>query len=104
MNTPIAPIDFNGVHKGSAEQYHLLLSRLGELDCVVLRLSNVYGPRMALHLAQQGVMNVYLATVLEGKPIRIYGDGMQLRDPLFVEDAVDAFLRAALPPFDESRA
>lgn len=100
---PIAPIDFNGVHKGAAEQYHLLLSRLGELDCVVLRLSNVYGPRMALHLAQQGVMNVYLATVLEGKPIRIYGDGMQLRDPLFVEDAVDAFLRAGLAPSDESR-
>ena len=100
---PLNPVDFNGVHKGAAEQYHLLLSDLGDLDCVVLRLSNIYGPRMALHLPQQGVMNVYIARALSGKPLTIYGDGMQLRDPLFIDDTVDAFLRAGLASVDEWR-
>ena len=102
-NHPIEPIDFNGVHKGAADQYHLLLSRRGELDCVVLRLSNVYGPRMALHLPQQGVLNVYLATALQKKALSIYGDGMQLRDPVYVDDAVEAFLRAGTASTAEYR-
>ncbi len=93
---PIQPIDFNGVHKAAATHYHLLLSRRGELDCIALQLSNVYGPRMALHLPQQGVLNVYLRQALERKPLTIYGDGMQLRDPVYVDDVVDALLRSGL--------
>lgn len=90
---PIQPIDFNGIHKHAAEQYHLFLSRRGELDCVVLRLSNVYGSRMALHLAHQGVLSVFFRQALLGRPLVVY-DGGQVRDPIYVDDAVDAFLRA----------
>lgn len=91
---PIHPVDFNGVHKFAATQYHLLLSRRGDLDCVVLRLSNVYGPRMALHLPQQGFLGVYFRNAVEGQPILIYGPGDQLRDPVHADDVVDAILRA----------
>jgi nucleoside-diphosphate-sugar epimerase len=90
---PIQPLDFNGVHKHAATQYHLLLTRRGDLDCIVLRLSNVYGPRMAIHLAHQGFLGAYFRMALEGKPILVYGEGEQLRDPVHVEDVVDAFLR-----------
>ncbi len=93
---PIEPIDFNGIHKNAATQYHLLLSRRGELDCIVLRLSNVYGPRMALNQPQQGVLNVYLNAAIAGRPLTIYGEGNQLRDPVYVGDVVDAFLQAGL--------
>ena len=93
---PIAPVDFNGIHKDAASKYHLLLSRRGELDCIVLRLSNVYGPRMALHLPHQGFLGVYFRMALEGKPLLIYGDGEQLRDPVHVDDVVNAFLRAGV--------
>jgi UDP-glucose 4-epimerase len=91
---PIQPLDFNGVHKNAATQYHLLLTRRGDLNCLVLRLSNVYGPRMALHLPHQGFLGVYFRMALTGEPILVYGEGEQLRDPVHVKDVVDAFLRA----------
>jgi nucleoside-diphosphate-sugar epimerase len=95
---PVQPTDFNGVHKCAAMQYHLLFARRGDLDCVVLNLSNVYGPRMALHLPQQGFLGGYLRRALHGEPLVYYGDGSQLRDPVYVDDAVDAFLRAGAAP------
>lgn len=93
---PIQPIDFNGIHKFAACAYHLIFSKLGALDAIVLRLTNVYGPRMALQIGQQGFLGVYLSNALTGEPIQIYGDGKQLRDPVYVDDAADAFLRAGL--------
>ena len=91
---PVNPVDFNGVHKYAASMYHLMLSRSGELDCAVLRLTNVYGPRMALDVPCQGFLATYLRQTLTGQRLEVYGDGTQLRDPVFVDDVVDAFLRA----------
>jgi nucleoside-diphosphate-sugar epimerase len=100
---PLDTIDFNGIHKLAASQYHLLLSSLGELDAVVLRLTNVYGPRMALHLPWQGFMAVFLRAALLGEPLRVFGDGQQLRDPAYVEDVVSAFLLAGAAERPPSR-
>ncbi len=99
-NHPIRPIDFNGIHKAAACMYHLMLSRSGELDAVVLRLTNVYGPRMALNIPAQGFLGTFLRRALTSEPIEVFGDGLQLRDPVYVDDAVDAFLLAGLgtPP------
>lgn len=95
---PIRPVDFNGVHKFAATQYHDLLTRTGELDSIILRLSNVYGPRMALHLPQQGFLGVHIRRALLGEPLLVYGDGEQLRDPVLVGDVVRAFLSAGSAP------
>jgi UDP-glucose 4-epimerase len=92
---PLEPIDFNGIHKLAAAQYHLLLSNRGELDAAIIRLTNVYGPRMALRFSWQGFIAVYIRAALLGEPLLAYGDGRQLRDPVFVDDAVNAFLAAA---------
>ncbi len=102
-NHRVQPIDFNGVHKCAATQYHLLLARRGDLDCRVLRLSNVYGPRMALHLPQQGFLGVYICRALNREPIVVYGAGTQLRDPVHVDDVVGAFLSAGSAPDLKSR-
>lgn len=91
---PSRPVDFNGIHKEAASQYHLLLGSTGALDPVVLRLSNIYGPRMALHITCQGFLSVYIRRALLGQPIEVYGPGSQLRDPAHVDDTVDAFLKA----------
>jgi UDP-glucose 4-epimerase len=91
---PVNPIDFNGVHKYAASNYHLLMSRSGDIDAVTLRLTNVYGPRMALNIPCQGFLSNFLRRLLLGQTVEIYGDGNQLRDPIFVDDAVDAFLKA----------
>ena len=93
-NHPVNPIDFNGVHKRSAMMYHLLLARARRLDAVVLNLTNVYGPRMALQLDHQGFLCNYIRRAMQGEPLEVYGDGRQLRDPLYVDDAVRAFLLA----------
>jgi UDP-glucose 4-epimerase len=98
---PIDPVDINGIHKHCAIQYHLTFSRLGLLDAVVLNLTNTYGPRMALDEPCQGFLATYVRRLLFGLPLEVFGDGRQLRDPLYVDDAVQAFLLSgavAKPP------
>jgi nucleoside-diphosphate-sugar epimerase len=90
----IMAVDYNGVHKHAAGQYHLLMSRLGEIDAMVLRLTNIYGPRMAIGLPCQGFLSVFFQRALEGKQISVFGDGGQLRDPIYVDDACEAMLLA----------
>ncbi len=91
---PVEPVDYNGVHKFAASQYHLMLSRLGALDAVVLRLTNVYGPRMALSVPCQGVLSTFLRRALLGQELEVYEDGELIRDPVYVDDVVEAFLLA----------
>ncbi len=100
---PVNPIDFNGVHKYAASNYHLLMSRAGDIDAITLRLTNVYGPRMALNIPCQGFLSNFLRRLLLGETIEIFGDGNQLRDPVFVDDAVDAFLAAGAAERPPSR-
>jgi UDP-glucose 4-epimerase len=91
---PINPVDFNGVHKYAATMYHLMLSNSGQLDAVVLRLTNVYGPRMALDVPCQGFLGTFLRKLATGQRLEIFGDGRQLRDPVYVDDVVEAFIIA----------
>ena len=92
---PVRPVDFNGVHKFAATQYHTMLTRQGDLDAVALLLTNVYGPRQSLTAQNQGFLGVFLRKAMRGERLTVYGDGNQVRDPLFVDDCVDAFLKAA---------
>jgi UDP-glucose 4-epimerase len=91
---PVRPVDFNGVHKRAAENYHELLTGPAGLDAITLRLTNVYGPRQALNAPCQGFLGSFVRRALAGEPLEVFGDGSQLRDPLYVDDAVDAFLAA----------
>ena len=100
---PIQPVDFNGIHKYAATAYHLLWSSMGRIDGRVLCLTNVYGPRMALHLTCQGFLGNFVRRALLRRPIEVFGDGRQLRDPVYVDDAVDAFLLAGASQAAQSR-
>ncbi|MEZ5401479.1 MAG: NAD-dependent epimerase/dehydratase family protein [Bryobacteraceae bacterium] len=101
---PVNPVDFNGVHKYAATMYHLMLTRMGQLDAVVLRLTNVYGPRMALDVPCQGFLGAYIRQAVTGQRLEVYGDGLQLRDPLYVDDAVEAMLAAGALPAIQSHS
>jgi UDP-glucose 4-epimerase len=92
---PVKPVDFNGIHKYAATAYHLAWRGLGRVDARILCLTNVYGPRIALNVPGQGFLGHFLRLGLLGQRIEIYGDGRQLRDPVYVDDVVDAFLLAA---------
>jgi UDP-glucose 4-epimerase len=91
---PIHAVDFNGIHKYAATWYHLLYSAAGQMDAVVLCLTNVYGPRMGLDNPCQGFISNFVRRVMTGQAIEIYGDGRQLRDPVYVDDVVELFLLA----------
>ena len=92
----VIPVDFNGVHKHATEQYHFLLRKQFHMHTICLRLGNVYGPRQAIHLASRGFIDAFIRAALEGRPIEVFGDGKQLRGLIYVDDVVDAFLKAGL--------
>ncbi|PWU07010.1 MAG: NAD-dependent epimerase, partial [Terriglobia bacterium] len=100
---PVSPIDFNGVHKYVASAYHEMFTGVGRLDAISLRLTNVYGPRMALRIPCQGFLGTFLRRAMRQQPIEIFGDGRQMRDPVYVDDAVDAFLLAGAARHPVSR-
>ncbi|HEX8234422.1 MAG TPA: GDP-mannose 4,6-dehydratase [Abditibacteriaceae bacterium] len=90
------PLDFHspyGCSKGAADQYVIDYARTFSLPAVVFRMSCIYGPHQ-FGTEDQGWVAHFLIRALEGAPITLYGDGKQVRDILFVEDLVDAFLLA----------
>ncbi len=92
---PIVPVDVNGINKVSGEWYHILYSKVHGIPCTALRLTNTYGPGMRVKDARQTFLGVWVRNLLQGKPIQVFGDGLQLRDFNYVDDAVEAFLLAA---------
>ncbi|MBI2688655.1 MAG: NAD-dependent epimerase/dehydratase family protein [Acidobacteria bacterium] len=91
---PVNPIDFNGIHKHAAASYHRLLTANGEIDATILRLTNIYGPRMALNIPEQGVLGHFFRRALLGEDMEIFGDGRQFRDPVYIDDIVEVCLIA----------
>jgi UDP-glucose 4-epimerase len=90
------PADINGINKISGERYHLLYSRVYGIRCVVLRLTNTYGPRQLVKHNKQGFMGWFVRQIVRGEKIHIFGDGKQLRDLNFVDDVVDALLAVGI--------
>lgn len=91
---PTEPISSYGIHKLMVEKYLALARRLHGLEYSIVRPANLYGPRQRLDIAQ-GAVAVFLDRALRDEPIEIWGDGSVVRDYVYVEDAVDAMLRAA---------
>jgi dTDP-glucose 4,6-dehydratase/UDP-glucose 4-epimerase len=91
---PIRPVDVNGINKLAGEWYHLLYNNVYGIRACALRLTNTYGPGMRVKDARQTFLGIWIRLLLEGKPIKVFGDGKQLRDFNFVEDCVEALLLA----------
>jgi CDP-paratose 2-epimerase len=90
------PLDFctpYGCSKGAADQYVIDYAKSFGMKTVVLRMSCIYGPHQCGN-EDQGWVAHFAIRALEGEPITLYGDGHQIRDVLFVEDLVEAFLLA----------
>jgi CDP-paratose 2-epimerase len=82
-----------GCSKGAADQYVLDYARTFGLPAVVFRMSCIYGPHQ-FGTEDQGWVAHFLIRAIERQPITIYGDGLQVRDVLYVDDLVRAFLLA----------
>jgi UDP-glucose 4-epimerase len=91
----LRPTDVNGVNKMAGEAYHLLFYDVYGIRTRSLRLTNVYGPGMRIKDARQNFLGIWLRRALEGAAFEVWG-GEQRRDMLYVDDAAEAFLCAAL--------
>ncbi len=94
---PLQPVDVNGINKLAGEQYHLLYSEVHGIRSTVLRLTNTIGPRMRIKDARQTFVGTWIRQALAGETFEVWG-GKQLRDFTYVDDAVEAFLLAAMRP------
>jgi UDP-glucose 4-epimerase len=93
-DAPAAPISPYGASKAAAETYLALYRRLHGLSTCALRLANVYGPRQD-PLGEGGVVAIYCHAAATGRPVRVFGDGRQTRDFVYVGDVAAAFVAAA---------
>lgn len=90
----VRPTDVNGINKAAGENYHLVYNNVFGIRACSLRLTNVYGPRQLIRHNRQGFIGWFVRLVLEGRELQVFGDGSQVRDFVYVDDAADAFLRA----------
>lgn len=93
---PTQPTDVYGINKLAAEKYLLLYGHIYNFPVVSLRLNNVYGPRCQMEHGYYGILNWFIQNAMTGKDITVYGDGLQTRDYVYIDDVVDAFVRASI--------
>jgi dTDP-glucose 4,6-dehydratase/UDP-glucose 4-epimerase len=95
---PIKPVDVNGINKLAGEWYHLLYNNVYHIRACALRLTNTYGPGMRVKDARQTFLGIWIRNIIQGKPILVFGDGLQVRDFNYVDDVVGALMRSAVSP------
>jgi UDP-glucose 4-epimerase len=91
---PQQPLSPYGVSKKAVIDYLVAYRELHALEFSALALANVYGPRQDPH-GEAGVVAIFAERIVRGQDVTVYGDGEQTRDFVFVDDVVDAFVRAA---------
>jgi UDP-glucose 4-epimerase len=84
------------VRQPSTMNYHFVYYNVFGVRACSLRLTNVYGPRQLVRHNRQGFIGWFIRLAVEGREIQVYGDGSQLRDFVYVDDVVDAFLAAGM--------
>jgi UDP-glucose 4-epimerase len=91
---PQQPLSPYGVAKRVVTDYLNVYRELHGIEFTSLAMANIYGPRQDPH-GEAGVVAIFAGLLLDGRPCTIFGDGAQTRDFVYVDDAVDAFVRAA---------
>ncbi len=92
-DVPVNPASPYAASKVCGEVYLNMFRNLYDLDCSHIAPANVYGPRQDPH-GEAGVVAIFSKSLLSGRPTKIFGDGSDTRDYVFVDDVVDAFVRA----------
>lgn len=90
---PCRPLSFYGISKLASEMYVNHFAREG-LQTTCFRMFSVYGPGQNLGNMKQGMASIFLAHLLEGKPVHVKGSGDRFRDFIYIDDVVEAWIRA----------
>lgn len=97
-DAPTNPRGLYEISQLTAEKIQKMYSDIHGIRSVMLRLTNIYGPRAQMRSSHFGVANWFVRLALDSKPITIFGDGKILRDFLFIDDTIDAILATAATP------
>lgn len=92
---PLRPKTPYALNKVAAENLYLYYHRVYRQPTVVFRIANPYGPRAQMKHPKYAMINWFLRLAIEGKSIRIFGDGNQIRDYIYIQDLAEAFILAA---------
>jgi len=93
---PLRPRTPYALNKTAAENMYQFYYEMHGIPCVLTRLANPYGPRSQMRHSKYSMVNWFVRQAMEDKPIRVYGDGSQIRDYVFVDDVADALIIAVL--------
>lgn len=97
-NHPIRPMSIYAAHKLTVEYYLDVFRQAKGLHSCVFRVSNPYGPYQRLENKSYGIINHFVRVAAQGDMIRIFGEGHQIRDYIFVDDLIGVLLLAASTP------
>ena len=92
------PLGIYGIHKLTGERYYFMYHRTHGLKTTVLRIANPYGIRHQMKHSKYGIVNWFIRLAMDAQQVKIFGDGHQVRDYVYVSDVVEAFIAAALHP------
>jgi UDP-glucuronate decarboxylase len=89
------PLNPHSLNKYMGESYCEKYREIYGIETLIIRVSNSYGPRQPIK-GESGIISVIMGSALSGKPVKIYGDGNQTRDFIYVEDVAEGIYRAVL--------
>ena len=90
---PTDPLSIYGAHKLVAEKYYTLYHKVHGLNTTIVRIPNPYGPRQQVKDMRSGaIVGWIMKELMDGKEVRIFGDGSQKRNYIYVDDLTEAFL------------
>jgi nucleoside-diphosphate-sugar epimerase len=95
---PTNPLSLYGVHKLASEKYLSIYQHFFDMPTLALRITNPYGPRQQIHHSKYSLVGWFVRQAMEGRTIKVFGEGTQRRDYIFADDIGEAFLRCAAAP------
>ncbi len=93
---PLRPRTPYALNKTAAENMYLFYHQVHRLRCVVFRIANPYGPRSQMKHSKYSMVNWFIRQAMDNQAIKVFGDGHQVRDYIYVDDLADAFIRSAV--------
>jgi UDP-glucose 4-epimerase len=93
-DAPTRPISAYGVDKLGCDLHAAVAARTYNMSTIGLRFFNIYGPRQDPHSPYSGVISVFCDRILRARPLTVHGDGQQIRDFVYVDDAIRALHKA----------